>query len=85
MGAQSTWDFTLANYDAVWGFMVQFGSLLLFLLLGNILRRKIPFFRKCLVPSALLGGVLLLLVNVTGKQFGVELFDNQLMQVITYH
>ena len=85
MGAQSTWDFTLANYDAVWGFMVQFGCLLLFLLLGNILRRKIPFFRKCLVPSALLGGVLLLIVNVTGKQFGVELFDNQLMQVITYH
>lgn len=85
MCAQSTWDFTLANYDAVWGFMVQFGCLLLFLLLGNILRRKIPFFRKCLVPSALLGGVLLLIVNVTGKQFGVELFDNQLMQVITYH
>ena len=85
MNAQSTWDFTLANYDAVWRFMVQFGSLLLFLLLGNILRRKIPFFRKCLVPSALLGGVLLLIVNVTGKQFGVELFDNQLMQVITYH
>ena len=68
MNAQSTWDFTLANYDAVWRFMVQFGCLLLFLLLGNILRRKIPFFRKCLVPSALLGGVLLLIVNVTGKQ-----------------
>lgn len=85
MNNQSTWDFTLANYDAVWGFMVQLGSLLLFLLLGNILRRKIPFFRKCLVPSALLGGTLLLLVNVAGKQLGVQLFDNQLMQVITYH
>lgn len=85
MNNQSTWDFTLANYDAVWSFMVQFGSLLLFLLLGNILRRKIALFRKCLVPSALLGGTLLLLVNVTGKQFGMVLFDNQLMQVITYH
>ena len=85
MNHQSTWDFTLANYDAVWAFMVQIGSLLLFLLLGNILRRKIPFFRKCLVPSALLGGTLLLMVNVTGKQFGLEMFDNQLMQVITYH
>ena len=29
--------------------------------------------------------MLLLLVNVTGKQFGIELFDTQLMQVITYH
>ena len=85
MNHQSTWDFTLANYDAVWAFMVQIGSLLLFLLLGNILRRKISFFRKCLVPSALLGGTLLLMVNVTGKQFGLEMFDNQLMQVITYH
>ena len=85
MNVQSTWDFTLANYDAVWGFMVQFGCLLLFLLLGNTLRRKVPFFRKCLVPSALLGGALLLIVNVIGKKLGVTLFDNQLMQVITYH
>ena len=64
MNVQSTWDFTLANYDAVWSFLVQFGSLLLFLLLGNILRRKISFFRKCLVPSALLGGTLLLVINI---------------------
>ena len=85
MSNQSTWDFTLANYDAVWGFLVQFGSLLLFLLLGNILRRKIPLFRKCQVPSALLGGTLHLVVNIAGKQLGVSLFDNQLMQVITYH
>lgn len=85
MEYQSTWDFTLANYDVVWAAMVQFGSLLLFLLLGNILRRKIKLFRKCLVPSALLGGILLLIVNVTGKQFGLTLFDNQLLQVITYH
>lgn len=85
MEYQSTWDFTLANYGAVWSFMVQFGSLLLFLLLGNILRRKVPLFRKCLVPSALLGGVLLLLVNVMGEKFGVTLFDSQLLQVITYH
>ena len=85
MNHQSTWDFTLANYDAVWAFMVQFGSLLLFLLLGNTLRRKVPLFRKCLVPSALLGGTLLLIVNLIGKQIGLVLFDNQLMQVITYH
>ena len=30
-----------------------------FMMLGNILRRTIPLFRKCLVPSALLGGGLL--------------------------
>ena len=81
----SSWDFTLANYGAVWAFLVQFGLLLLFLMLGNILRRTIPLFRKCLVPSALLGGALLLVVNIIGKQFGFVLVDNRLMQVITYH
>ena len=79
------WDFTLANYDAVWSFLVQLGLLLLFLMLGNILRRTIPLFRKCLIPSALLGGALLLIVNIIGKQFDFFVVDNRLMQVITYH
>ncbi len=82
---ESSWDFSLANYDAVWGFMTQLGLLLLFLMLGNILRRKIPFFRNRLVPSALLGGASLLLVNIIGKQFNFVMVDNRLMQVITYH
>ena len=81
----SSWDFTMANYDAVWAFIVQLGLLLLFLMLGNILRRTIPMFRKCLVPSALVGGSLLLIVDIICKQFGVKLVDNRLMQVITYH
>ena len=80
-----SWDFTMANYDAVWAFMVQLGLLLLFLVLGNILRRTIPLFRKCLIPSALLGGALLLVVNIITKQFGFVMVDNRLMQVITYH
>ncbi len=81
----SSWDFSLANYDAVWGFVVQFGLLLLFLLLGNTLRRKIPLFRNCLIPSALLGGTALLICNVICKQFDFFIVDNRLMQVITYH
>ena len=85
MAYVSSWDFTMANYDAVWAFMVQLGLLLLFLMLGNILRRTIPLFRKCLIPSAILGGALLLVVNIVSKQLGFELVDNRLMQVITYH
>lgn len=79
------WDFTLANYGPVWAFLAQLGLLLLFLMLGNILRRTVPLFRKCLIPSALLGGGLLLIVDVICKQFGVVLVDNRLMQTITYH
>ncbi len=81
----SSWDFTLANYGAVWSFLVQLGLLLLFLVMGNILRRTIPLFRKCLIPSALLGGALLLIVDIICKQCGITLVDNRLMQVITYH
>ncbi len=64
---------------------MQFGLLLIFLMLGNILRRTIPLFRKCLIPSALLGGGLLLIADSICKQFGFTLVDNRLMQVITYH
>jgi Na+/glutamate symporter len=60
MNYASGWDFTLANYGPVWSFLVQFGLLLLFLMLGNTFRRGIPLFRKCLIPSALLGGGLAL-------------------------
>ena len=82
MDYASSWDFTLANYDAVWAFLVQIGLLMMFLMLGNILRRTIPLFRKCLIPSALLGGLLLLVLNVLT---GNTLVDNRLMQVTTYH
>ena len=81
----SSWDFTLANYGPVWSFMVQLGLLLLFLVVGNTLRRTIPLFRRCLVPSALLGGTVLLVTNVVAKHFGFRMVDNRLMQVITYH
>ncbi len=81
----SSWDFTLENYTAVWSFMVQFGLIMLFLMLGNILRRKIPLFRNRLIPSALLGGSVLLIINIICKQFDFVLVDNRLMQVITYH
>ncbi|MBR2937913.1 MAG: hypothetical protein IKB80_05435 [Oscillospiraceae bacterium] len=80
-----SWDFTMANYGPVWSFLVQLGLLLLFLMLGNILRRTIPLFRKCLIPSALLGGGLLLAVDIIAKQFDFMLVDNRMMQVITYH
>lgn len=81
----TSWDFTLANYEMVWEMMVQLGLLLVFLLIGNILRNVIPVFRKCLIPSALIGGTLLLIVDLICKVFGVALVDNRIMQVVTYH
>lgn len=81
----SSWDFTLANYGQVWKFLVQLGLLLIFLLIGNILRNSIPFLRKALIPTALLGGLLLLSVDLILQAFDFYLVDNRIMQVITYH
>ena len=80
------WDFTLANYDTVWDTLFQIGLLLTFLLIGNVLRNKVPLFKKCLVPSALLGGSLLLIVNIITKNFfDFSIVDIHAMQVVTYH
>ena len=82
----SSWDFSLANYGPVWTFVVQSGLLLMFLMFGNVLRRKIPLFRNCLIPSALLGGGLLLVVDILCTEiFGIKIVDNRIMQVVTYH
>ena len=81
----TSWDFSLANYGQVWSFLSQIGLLLMFLLMGNVLRRKIPLFKKCLIPSALLGGALLLIVDLIGQAFGHHIVNNRIMQVITYH
>lgn len=83
--AVSSWDFTLANYNSVWATLVQIGLLLIFLLIGNLLRNIVPWFRKCLIPSALIGGTILLIIDIICNQFGTPLVDGRIMQVITYH
>lgn len=81
----SNWNFSLENYDSVWKFVVQIGLLLIFLLIGNGLRNLIPFLKKSLIPSSLIGGLLLLITNIILKAFDVTLIDKDIMQVVTYH
>ena len=82
------WNFTLDNYDSVWKLVVQLLLLLGFLVLGNMLRRSIPFLKKSFIPSALIGGVLLVLVDLFVKWVSptdYQLIDRQIMKVVTYH
>ena len=81
----SNWNFSLENYDSVWKFVVQIGLLLIFLLIGNGLRNLIPFLKKSLIPSSLIGGLLLLVTNIILKAFDVTLIDKGIMQIVTYH
>ncbi len=82
------WNFSLDNFGSVWAIVVQLLLLLGFLVLGNLLRRSIPFLRKSFIPSALIGGVLLALLGLFIKWVSPNdflLIDKQIMKVITYH
>ena len=78
-------DYTFETFadKAVWDFLLQFFILMGVILLANTIRRKISFIRKSLVPTALIGGVILLLVRLIP---GVNIAINrELMEVFTYH
>ena len=82
------WDFSLNNFGSVWAIVVQLLLLLGFLVLGNLLRRSIPFLRKSFIPSALIGGVLLALLGLFIKWVSPNdylLIDKQIMKIVTYH
>ena len=85
LAVTDSWSFDLSQFDSVWKLMVQVGLLLIFLLLGNMLRKLIPFLRKGNVPSALIGGILLLIINLGLDAAGIVLVDKRIMQIITYH
>ena len=66
-----------------WNWLVQFCILATALLIGNVLRTKIPFLRKSLIPSALIGGLLLLVFKaIPGCK---ELINKPVMEIVTYH
>ena len=61
--------------------MVQMGIVAAVLLLANIIRRKVSFIRKALMPTAVLAGFLALILRL----LNVVKIDNSLMEMITYH
>jgi glutamate:Na+ symporter, ESS family len=67
----------------IWSGMLQFGLLSVVLLLANTLRRKVPFLRKSLLPTAVLGGFIIFIVRI----FGVfdQFFDNNFLDMVVYH
>lgn len=67
----------------VWDSMIQIFILVLAMLLGNTIRRTIPFVRRSLMPTALIGGLIILILKF------IPGFNNYLnmdfMEMITYH
>ncbi|MDR0929819.1 MAG: hypothetical protein LBM74_08960 [Oscillospiraceae bacterium] len=73
-------DFSQAN-TGLWGFMVQMGILCATLLVANLLVRKLPLIRKTLLPTAVLAGLLLLIL----KSIGLLNVRTDVLEMITYH
>ena len=73
-------DYSAAN-TALWGVIIQLGLIAAAILLAGFLRSKIPFIRKSMMPVAVLGGFLLLIV----KQTGLVKLDNSILETLVYH
>ena len=86
------------NYSAtntgLWNLIIQVGLIALFLLLANVLRRKVPFFKKSLMPTAVLAGFLFLILRTAGlwifktetlEKLPYNPFDTTILETITYH
>ncbi len=70
-----------ASNETLWRAVLQLGYLGAILLFANVVRRKVPFFRKSLLPTAVIGGFLALLLRV----IDVVPLDVQFMEGLTYH
>lgn len=73
-------DYSAANH-ALWNIIVQFGLLAGAILLANILRQKLTFIRKSMIPVAVLAGFLLLFAKI----LGLVTLDQTMMEMLIYH
>ncbi len=73
-------DLSAAN-TTLWNPIVQLGIIAGLILLANVMRRKIPFFRANLMPTAVIAGFILLLARVTG----ILPIDAAFLEMLTYH
>lgn len=78
----------------VWGTILLFAVLMGSLLVGNVLKKSIPFMRESLVPTSVLGGAVLIIVAavykaITGNvMFDIALFGTNgtaKLEIFTYH
>lgn len=75
-----TMDFSAEN-TALWNWIIQIGVIAGSILLANLLRRKVKFIRKSLMPTAVLAGFILLLLN----SMNILNINMQFMEMLTYH
>lgn len=73
-------DFSAAN-TSLWDPIIQIGVIAGLILLANVLRRKLSFVRKSLIPTAVLAGFLLLFIRTSG----IININAVMLEKLTYH
>lgn len=66
-----------------WRVLIQIFLIAVALLAGNIIRRKVSFMNRSLIPTALIGGLLIFIMKIF-PSFN-EMIDKPTMEVFTYH
>ena len=80
VGGTNFWDIE------VWSFVVTLAILFGAMLVANCLRLRIPFLKKSLLPSSVLGGFLVLILDAIFKAiFGHSMFNVSTLEALTYH
>jgi len=70
----------------VWSFVLTLSLLFVAMIVANVLRNVCPPIRKALIPSSVLGGFLLLIVNFIAKTvFRTPLYSSETLEILTYH
>ena len=73
-------DFSAAN-TSLWDPIIQIGVIAGLILLANVLRRKIKFVQKTLLPTAVMAGFLLLFIRTSG----IININAVMLEKLTYH
>ena len=74
-------------WDAnVWSFVITMTLLFVAMIIANTLRNTIPALRRLMIPSSVLGGFLLLIVNTFCKNvLDIQLYQTGMLEILTYH
>ena len=70
----------------VWSFVLTLALLFIAMIAASVVRSLWRGIRRALIPSAVLGGFMLLLVNFAAKTlFHKPLYSTELLEILTYH
>src|SRR5690554_1858519 len=75
------WEFEINFYEC----FQLLGILIVVFLIANVIRRKIGFIRKSLLPTAVIGGILMLIIKTIPFFNNIISNNSVFLEAITYH